>query len=620
MTRGARPIGRLAMLLALVVPAYLLAAIAEDSLLGDALFIADLEWGGKRRLIRTLLETAIEAAPLLLVLAILVFAAARLVERRLRPNALLGLGSAALVSALLGLVLVRTPFLALPAMVLTGVVLFVVDYALGKWLGDGRSGAIGLLLLISLSTRPAHAEEHVLLIGGGYEPHASQVQIELNVRWLEKLLAKRKPNAPLETYFTAGGRPDVVDVFENLDPAKTGTASEPLARLFGVVNKNGHSFFRSRVEGLSGGTDKAALVARITALLKGLGQQDQLLFVYNGHGYSSPDDTAHNALRLWGDQHLDVVELTQLLDLAPPGVRIRAFFPQCYAGAFARMIRPGAADTRALTDRDRCGFFAQDEQFMAEGCTPSIDTDNYRDYTTYFFSALDGRTRSGGPLAFDPDRNHDGVVTLREAHLYSLVASDSADLPRSTSEAFLERWQPWYLRFTAIGEAPRNVYGELATELAHRMIRGVAGQSAVRTAHEMRREAEEAQTQIAARRAKLKEEIEKLEQPLRAAFEDRFPGAMVPYTRAFAQFYAKDLGPANRFIASQPAYVELKAKQDEDQRLEWESLEQLRRARTIQRWFRLRHLALLWDRFDHLASSSERSGLARILACEETPL
>jgi hypothetical protein len=619
MTRGARAIGRLAISMAAVVPVYLLCSIGEDALLGDALFVTELSYGGKRRLLHTLLTTALDAAPMLLLLSALVFAAARVGERRRRWRALSGLGGSILVSALLGLLLARTLFSAVPALALTGMILFAVDRLAGRMLEEARGPAIGLMVLALFGAGTAHAEEHILLVGGGYQPHASQVQIELNVRWLKKLLESRKPNARLETYFTAGDRPEIIDVFENVARSETATSSEPLSRLFSVAHKNGHSFFHSRVQGLSGGTDKGALVARMTELLKSLGPEDQLLFVYNGHGFVSPDDTTHNALRLWGDQHLDVAELAQLFDLAPPSARIRAFFPQCYSGAFARMIRPGAAETRSLVDRDRCGFFSQDEQFMAEGCTPSIDTDNYRDYTTYFFSALAGRTRNGGPLAQDADRNHDGIVTLREAHFYALVASDSADLPRSTSEAFLERWQPWYLRWVAIQDPPANVYGELAAALEQRAIHST-GKSAVSAARQIRREAEEAQRQISIRRAKLKEEIEKLEEPIRAPFEERFPGALVPYTKAFADFYAKDLIAANRFIASRPTYAELRAKQDEDQRLEWESLEQLRRARTVERYFRLRHLALLWDRFQHLASSSERSGLARILACEDTPL
>ena len=44
----------------------------------------------------------------------------------------------------------------------------------------------------------------------------------------------------------------------------------------------------------------------------------------------------------------------------------------------------------------------------------------------------------------NPDLDGDGQVSLYEAHLYALRAGESADLPRSTSEAFLERWQPWY--------------------------------------------------------------------------------------------------------------------------------------------------------------------------------
>jgi len=475
-----------------------------------------------------------------------------------------------------------------------------------------------VLVLACASAREAAADDHVLLIGGGYAPEASQAQIELNVRWLQKLLAERRPDAALETYFNVGpGHPEVRDVV--IGSADTGTVSEPLARVFGVGARHALRFYPSNVPGLSGGTDKATLVARLAALFGSLAPGDGLLFVYNGHGSGDPEDAGNNALRLWGDQPLSARELGGLLDRIPAGTRARLFFPQCYSGGFQRVIRPEGKDTREVIAADRCAFFSQDELLEAEGCTPSIDVGEYRDYSTYFFSALSGQTRIGAPLAFDPDRNHDGKVTLREAHFYSLVAADSVDLPSSTSEAFLERWRPWYLRWTASGPRPDNVYSALADELAARLFVEPGADAAVR-AREARAEAAGQHAKIAQTRADLAGQIAALARPIRFALEERWPGLMRPYTHAFAQAYASDFARANLFVSRQPGYAELVAKQDEDRRLELEDLAVRRRAANLDRYLRLRDLARALRAFEAVASSTDRAAHARLVACEDSPL
>lgn len=482
-----------------------------------------------------------------------------------------------------------------------------------------RARHIALLCTGLSSAQPAAAQEHVLLIGGGFRPEGSQVQIELNVRWIQEVLAAKKPGVQVETYFAAGDRPEVRDVVESRAPTETGSVTAPLARLFGVYNRNSEVYFHSRVEHLSGGTDAALLVSRLTQLFKGASAKDQILFIYNGHGSGDAENTAKNALRLWRDERLSVEELGALLDLLPPTARVRMFFPQCFAGGFARLIHPGTRRTRAVVEGDRCGFFAQDELLESEGCTPSVEVDDYRDYSTYFFSALVGQTRSGKPLAFEPDRNRDGKVTLREAHFFSMIAADSADLPFSTSEAFLERWQPWHARWSGSRGSVKNVYAELAEELAKKLTQK-GGTEAFHAALAAREQAEQSRGRIATQRSTLKLEINALSEALRAAAEERWPGAFRPHTQSFADFYQHELAAASRFVAGEPRYPELAAKQDEDRRLELEDLAERRRAANLDRYFRLRRLAQLWELFDRTADDSARATLARLVACEDSAL
>jgi hypothetical protein len=73
---------------------------------------------------------------------------------------------------------------------------------------------------------------------------------------------------------------------------------------------------------------------------------------------------------------------------------------------------------------------------MAAGCTPDIDEENYREYSTYFWAALYGKARTGQTVQ-RPDYDGDGKVTLAEAHAYVQITSDTIDIPLATSDIFL---------------------------------------------------------------------------------------------------------------------------------------------------------------------------------------
>jgi hypothetical protein len=141
---------------------------------------------------------------------------------------------------------------------------------------------------------------------------------------------------------------------------------------------------------------------------------------------------------------------------------------QCYSGAFHSLIYDNPREPGALA-QDRCGFFSESALEQAEGCSLVVSEDEYRDYSTYFFAALSGRTRLGEPVdASHVDRDGDGARSFREAHLYTLAAAHSADLPRSTSEEYLSRWAPWYLLWDTNVEARGSTYWTIADEVAER--------------------------------------------------------------------------------------------------------------------------------------------------------
>jgi hypothetical protein len=103
------------------------------------------------------------------------------------------------------------------------------------------------------------------------------------------------------------------------------------------------------------------------------------------------------------------------------------------------VLVPGGEAGPVLGEQPRCGFFATWSDRLAAGCTPDTAEADYKDYTTYFFAALSGRTRTGQLLA-PPDYDHDGRTSLAEAHAYVMLTSDTIDLPVRTSDVLLRQF------------------------------------------------------------------------------------------------------------------------------------------------------------------------------------
>src|SRR5262249_21160073 len=70
------------------------------------------------------------------------------------------------------------------------------------------------------------------------------------------------------------------------------------------------------------------------------------------------------------------------------------------------------------------------------GCTSDISEEDYKEYSTYFWAALYGKTRLGEAIV-RPDYDGDGKVSFDEAHAYVQLMSDTVDIPVCTSDAFL---------------------------------------------------------------------------------------------------------------------------------------------------------------------------------------
>jgi hypothetical protein len=296
------------------------------------------------------------------------------------------------------------------------------------------------LLLISwalAAAAEAPAKDVFLTIGGGYSPAGNQVSLEKNILFFQHLLAEQRPDgASHDIYFADGHAPDRDLQFSNIEAVPM--ANWLMAELFGEQEHIHLEYRNHEVPGVRGRTSEENLEAWFEETGSTLEAGDRLILYVTAHGGKSRDkDRPHNTrLYLWDDESVPVSDLAQMIEGLPQGVQVVTVMVQCYAGGFASLIFNGGDEKAGLSDRDCCGFFATVHDRPAAGCTADIHEDNYHEYSSYFWAALGGFTRTGDPLE-RPDFNGDGEVSFAEAHAYVMLASSTIDIPVKTSGAFL---------------------------------------------------------------------------------------------------------------------------------------------------------------------------------------
>jgi hypothetical protein len=478
-----------------------------------------------------------------------------------------------------------------------------------------RFTAAVLFSSLLITTPCVLATDHVWVIGGGPSPGDSQAQIEINVNWVIQVLNNYAGKRQLHVYYS-NGRLSGKDVVLWRHPKESKQTLQPLARVFGEEMANGDNYYDHHVPHVIAGTEAGALKARLEKEFSELKPGDRALIVYNGHGLHDRSDAAGNTLRLWNDTQLSVREVDAIMNRIDPKVPVRLVLTQCFSGGFERLVHPHAEDVLALNEANRCGFFAVSKDDEAEGCSASVNIGDYRDYTTFFFAALQGRTRTGEAIPVNPDLDGNGIVSLYEAHLFALSQAHSTDLPRSTSEVFLERWQPWYLRWVDTGAEPDNVYGRLSREVAEKNGLPDSGLALIHAMKARRLALGNKMTDLENEQVSLGLEILDLQKEIKKDLGMRWPEALAPYTLNFVHFLKTDLNAAQDFILSHARYPELVAKQDRRFALDEDLLHVERDIAQLDKILRLRKLARLQNQFERHATAQERAWYQRLMSCE----
>jgi len=479
-----------------------------------------------------------------------------------------------------------------------------------------------ILIVSLLSSMPILAKDVVWIIGGGYDLQSSQAQIEKNVIWATDAIntsLNNKSSREVNIFFSDGnGRGKDVKVWRPVNEAES--LLQPLAIIYAADYENGLEYRNHKIANVRGSTTRSQLESALNEDFSKLKQGDRGLFIFNGHGTQDKTNTANNKIWLWDRTSLDVKDFSNMLKKVDKRVPMRFVFTQCYSGGFERLVHPEAKDTIELVDAPRCGFFAEAADQKAEGCSSGINIDDYRDYSTYFFAALSGKTRQGKELPVNPDRNKDDEVSLYEAHLYTLAQADSTDLPRSTSEVYLERWQPWYLRWFFAGEGRGNVYAKLANDIA-RELQVPTEQSVQRSViSKKRRRLDRSDKKLNQERKQLQAAMTEVRFNIRYQLEKRWPELAKSRTEKYQQFINNQASTVREFIVKHDGWPKLVAGFKRYQEIAAERLAIEREVTRFDKLQRLNKLARLRQQFEQHATAQQKSDYQQLLGCEKQPL
>ncbi len=284
----------------------------------------------------------------------------------------------------------------------------------------------------------ASAGTHVVTFGGGPPSH-NQISLERNVEYFRRVLAGvGLGDVRHDIYFGDGGaRRSVQSRLPDGDDQR-------LARALGMIFMNNGDadmrYTKVRLPGLVGPSSVSNVDAWFDVVGRSLPPGDRLLFYFTGHG--GPDEANRDAPRnttlvMPGFPNaLPVRDFTAQLDKLDPGVDVTLVMVQCYSGGFANVIYNEGDPGRGFAAHPRAGFFSTIPTRTAAGCTPDVDEEDYHEFSTSFFEAILGETRTGRAVA-KPDFDGDGRTSYDEAFAHVLLTSNTVDIPTTTSDRLL---------------------------------------------------------------------------------------------------------------------------------------------------------------------------------------
>lgn len=294
------------------------------------------------------------------------------------------------------------------------------------------------LFLVTMEGQRAIGDDYFVTIGGGYSPSGNQVSLEKNVLFFQQLISENYVNgASHDIYFSDGDSPSR-DLQYEIRGEALPRVNELLAEIHRDTKYLKHRYRDHEIENVQGQSSRANLSRWFEEQGQKLTASDRLFIYVTAHGGKSSDkrDPENTKLYMWNNESILMKEFVSQLDKVSPQVPVVMIMVQCYSGGFANVIFNQGNSGRGASEANRCGFFATVHDRVAAGCTPDVDEENYQEYSTHFWAAIGGKTRTGKSVA-SCDFNKDGHVSLDEAHAYSLIHSSTIDISIKSSDTFL---------------------------------------------------------------------------------------------------------------------------------------------------------------------------------------
>lgn len=282
------------------------------------------------------------------------------------------------------------------------------------------------------------AADYFLTIGGGYNPAGNQASLEANVIFFQQVLGEKHRGTRHHDIFFADGNDPIADLQVLATKARQDQATELLATLHRRRSEEQLEYRNHRVPEIAGGLDPVLVHQRLKSLARKAQPGDRLIVYVTAHGSEGDkSDPFNTTIDCWNEQRITAREFTRWLSELPPTIPVVMVMAQCYCGGFGHTIFQELNEKKGLASQIRVGFFAQQHDLPAAGCRPDIHNDE--EFSSYFWGAIVGRTRTGVPVT-GCDINGDGVVSFAEAYAYAVVAGNTIDIPLRTSDVLLRAY------------------------------------------------------------------------------------------------------------------------------------------------------------------------------------
>lgn len=295
-------------------------------------------------------------------------------------------------------------------------------------------------LVIAASPSNVQATDYFFTIGGGYSPEGNQASLEANVLFFQKLLQEKHHGARTTTTFFADGNDRGADLQVSVEKGDSQTPATDLLNMLHSFRgpRESVEYRNHRVPNTAGPLAPDRIESSIRQQAKAMKTGDRLFIYVTAHGGSAKGKDQYNTtISCWNRKSISARQFEAWLDDVPADVPVMMIMAQCYCGGFAHTIFDELNRNSGFDRHLRVGFFAQQHDLAAAGCRPDIKNDE--EYSSFFWGAIAGRTRSGKPIA-DADLDGNQRISLSEAHTYAMLHSDTIDIPLRSTEVLLRTY------------------------------------------------------------------------------------------------------------------------------------------------------------------------------------